>query len=142
MTALTIAEAKAQAKSLRLALVETGVTVSHSQALELVAQQNGARDWNTLHARLAAAAPTPLDIGARVAGIYLGQSFTGAITALAAERGGDRVTIRLDKPVDVVTFDSFSNMRSVISGVVNAEGVSLALTSDGQPQLSLQRAEK
>ncbi len=64
---MTIDEAKAQAKALRTALFNRGTTISHARALELVAQQNGAQDWNTLHARLAlrnARAPLILGPGA------------------------------------------------------------------------------
>ena len=50
---MTIEEAKAQAKALRAALLAQGTAISHAQALELIARQQGARDWNTLHARLA-----------------------------------------------------------------------------------------
>ena len=38
---------KAMARHLRQALADRGVTVSHSEALELVARQLGVRDWNT-----------------------------------------------------------------------------------------------
>ena len=41
---------KAMARRLRQTLADRGVEVSHSEALELVAQQHGARDWNTLAA--------------------------------------------------------------------------------------------
>ena len=42
---------KAMARRLRQTLADRGVEVSHSEALELVAQQHGARDWNTLAAQ-------------------------------------------------------------------------------------------
>src|SRR5918993_6137324 len=48
---------KQQAKRLRASLAERGVEVSHSEALELVALQHGARDWNTLAAAHAEVAP-------------------------------------------------------------------------------------
>ena len=41
---------KAMARRLREELADRGVEVSHSEALELVAHQHGARDWNTLAA--------------------------------------------------------------------------------------------
>ena len=43
---------KALAKSLRQALAERHVDISHSDSLECVARQLGWRDWNTLAARL------------------------------------------------------------------------------------------
>jgi catechol 2,3-dioxygenase-like lactoylglutathione lyase family enzyme len=56
---------KNQAKRLRTSLAERGVAITHSEALELVAHQYGARDWNTL-AALPARPPTgeaPKDFG-------------------------------------------------------------------------------
>lgn len=135
MTAL--AEAKAQARALRRALAGQGRTVSHAQALELVARQEGARDWNTLHARLAGAAPPPWSLGQRVSGRYLGQRFTGQLTAMARRGRGHAVTIRLDHPIDTVRFESFSNLRRVLHGVIDGQGLSPRRTSDGAPQLVL-----
>jgi hypothetical protein len=48
-------DAKLMAKALRKALAERDVALSHSDCLELVAQQLGVADWNTLAARIAAA---------------------------------------------------------------------------------------
>lgn len=52
---MTAPDPKALARSLRSALAGRDIAVSHSEALELVARQLGARDWNTL----AAAPPSP-----------------------------------------------------------------------------------
>ena len=49
---LTPREPKALAKSLRLALSERGIEITHSDSLECVARQLGWRDWNTLCAHL------------------------------------------------------------------------------------------
>ncbi|MBT0994858.1 bleomycin resistance family protein [Cellulomonas sp. DKR-3] len=51
---LTTQQAKAAARALRTALAEEGVEVGHARALELVARQLGARDWNTASAWLGA----------------------------------------------------------------------------------------
>jgi catechol 2,3-dioxygenase-like lactoylglutathione lyase family enzyme len=48
---------KQQAKRLRTSLAERGTEVTHSEALELVAHQYGARDWNTLAAAHAEVVP-------------------------------------------------------------------------------------
>lgn len=63
-------DSKLMAKALRQALAERGVTVSHSDALELVARQFGFANWNMLAARIEAAQvpPLPLPAGWRVAG--------------------------------------------------------------------------
>lgn len=137
MTVRTIEEAKAHAKSLRRGLAEDGTVLSHAQALELVARQNGARDWNTLSARLAKAdsAPAPFHCQQRVQGWYLGQAFKGEITALSCSGSHYSVTVRFDEPVDTVTFDSFSNMRRVVRGVVDLKGYSVRKTSNGTSHL-------
>ncbi|WP_238368717.1 glyoxalase superfamily protein [Mesobacterium pallidum] len=133
---LTVDAAKAQAKALRSALAAQGTQVSHSQALELVARQQGARDWNTLAARLGQRnAPPELALGSRVRGTYLGQAFAGEIVGISGPEGARQVDIKLDAPVDTVTFDSFSNWRHRIRGTVDAQGVSPRKTSNGQPQL-------
>ena len=137
MTVKSIAEAKAHAKSLRSALAADGTVLGHAQALELVARQNGARDWNTLSARLANAAPPPLHLHQRVQGRYLGQPFKGEITALSSSGTYYSVTVRFDEPVDTVTFDSFSNMRRVVRSVVDLDGNSVRKTSNGTLHLVL-----
>ena len=45
-------DAKAMARTLREALAAKGVTISNSEALELVAKMLGERDWNTLAAAI------------------------------------------------------------------------------------------
>lgn len=141
MTPFTLDAAKAQAKALRQALQAQGTVVSHAQALELVARQHGARDWNTLHARLTQRnAPPDLALGRRVAGRYLGQAFTGEIVALSGPDGYRHVEIKLDKPVDTVRFESFSNWRHRIRGTLDEEGRSHSKTSDGTPHLIVETA--
>ena len=55
MTTTPHPDPKAMARLLRAALADRGVTVGHGEALELVARQLGARDWNTLAATSSAA---------------------------------------------------------------------------------------
>ena len=137
MIVRSIAEAKAHAKSLRNALATDGTVLGHAQALELVARQNGARDWNTLSARLANAAPPPFHLHQRVQGRYLGQPFKGEITALSSSGTYHSMTVRFDEPVDTVTFDSFSNMRRIVKSMVDTTGNSVRKTSNGAPHLTL-----
>jgi hypothetical protein len=126
---------KMQAKRLRQKLQSSGVAVSHSKSLELVAQQHGARDWNTLQAR--AGNRLRLKVGDRVRGRYLGQAFTGELRALSLMGDGEnrRVTLHFDTPVDVVKFVSFSSLRQRVKGVIGWDGCSVEKTSDGVPQL-------
>lgn len=56
----TAHDAKGMAKAVRQALAEKNLTISHSEALEIVARQLGFDSWNILAARLAKeAAPPP-----------------------------------------------------------------------------------
>lgn len=52
-------DAKTMAKALRHRLAERGLALSHSEALELVADQFGFDDWNVLAARIAADGTEP-----------------------------------------------------------------------------------
>lgn len=130
---------KQQAKRLRAAMAGQGTPLSHSAALELVARQHGARDWNTLAARPAPLTADPAQrfaVGAMVRGHYLGQAFSGRVLALSAQAGGlYRITLHFDVPVDVVTFDSFQALRQRVNAVIDAAGVSPRRTSNGRPHL-------
>ncbi|PQA88647.1 glyoxalase superfamily protein [Hyphococcus luteus] len=131
---------KRQAKRLRAGLDEDGDFLTHSESLELIAKQYGFRDWNTLHAAVGNRPPLKrFQLGSRVKGRYLGQTFTGEIVALRTMAGDHlRVIINFDEPVDVVTFDSFSAYRSRVSAIINQEGVTAEKTSDGAAQLTME----
>lgn len=60
-------DAKIMAKSLRQRLTERGLTISHSEALELVAEQFGFDNWNILAAKLAVDAERPTSTPAQIA---------------------------------------------------------------------------
>ncbi len=131
-------ELKAQAKSLRASLANAGDEIGHGRALELIAHQHGFRDWNTLHAAVGnRPPPPPLQVGMRVGGSYLGQSFDGEIVALSLVGERYRVTLQFDDPVDVVAFDSFSNYRSRVTVTVGRDGRTTERTSDGRPHMVL-----
>ena len=136
---------KQQARRLREALGAGGAAISHGRALELVARQHGCRDWNTL-AAMAGSARTasacPVSLGERVSGHYLGQAFDGEIVGTQQLSRPDRfrVSIAFDRPVDVVTFDSFSAYRRRVSCVIDSKGVTAQKTSDGEPHLRLRLA--
>lgn len=140
MTQPSLDAIKAQAKALRQALQTEGTVVSHAQALELIARQHGARDWNTLHARLTQRNALPeLVLGDRVAGHYLGQAYSGEIVALSGSAGHRHVAIKLDQPIDTVRFESFSNWRHRIRGTLDVDGRSHRRTSDGTPHLIVKK---
>jgi len=134
-------QAKARARALRAALSGAGTPISHSEALERVAHELGYRDWNTASARLSNEPEIPLQVGDLVAGRYLKQPFTGRVLAVKELFGGAafEVTIHFDEAVDVVEFDSFSNLRTRVTVTVSASGISQARTSDGAPHMILER---
>lgn len=137
---MTIEEVKAEAKALRTALRAQGTSISHAQALEAIARRHGAKDWNTLHGRLVAReAPIRFAVGDRVRGHYLGQAFTGEILRLAGPAGHLRVEIRFDHPVNVVRFESFTNLRRRVRATIDEGGRSRGHTSDGIPHLIVER---
>ena len=138
-----IEELKSQAKRLRQAMEARGTAISHSAALELIAQQHGVRDWNTLSALATRPNEEPIaaiSVGSLVRGRYLNQPFTGKVLALAAQPGGGlhKITIHFDEPVDVVTFESFSAFRQRVNCTVDEAGRTAARTSDGRPHLELE----
>ncbi len=130
-----LGDLKSQAKRLRQTLHSTGIKLSHSEALEMLAHQYGARDWNTLHAQ--AGTRMHLRVGDRVSGRYLGQPFKADIRGLTVLGDGAhrRITLKFDTPVDVVRFDSFSSYRQRVTGEVGWDGRSVRHTSDGEPHL-------
>jgi hypothetical protein len=134
-------QAKARARELRAELAAAGKPVSHSEALERVAAELGYRDWNTASARLSNEPETPLQVGDQVAGRYLKQPFTGRVLGVREIAGGAafEVTIRFDEAVDVVEFESFSNLRTQVNITVSPSGVSHFRTSDGVPHMVLER---
>ncbi|MEP3347875.1 MAG: glyoxalase superfamily protein [Litoreibacter sp.] len=137
----SVDDLKAQAKRLRSQLAVMNTPVSHSQSLELLAQQMGLRDWNTLQAHASAMSNhrPPWAVGDFVRGRYLDQPCSGRILSLTAIAGGRfRMSLHLDEAVDVVTFQSFSSYRQRINATVDSHGVSVGKRSDGVPHLVLQ----
>lgn len=131
---------KAQAKALRRDMAARGHAMSHAQALEIIAHQWGARDWNTLSARSAQAQPGWAP-GQRVKGRYLGHPFTGRIKAARLSSSGLwSLTLRFDAAIDVVRSELFSAFRRQVNVTVNAQGRTAQKTSDGQPHMVLARA--
>ena len=64
----TYQDAKAIAKSLRDFLAARNVSLSHSECLEIVAQQFGFADWNTLAAKLTTPTAAPQQLSCSFCG--------------------------------------------------------------------------
>ena len=141
-TETRLAELKAQARRLSAALAEDGVAVSHSRALELIARQQGARDWNTLSAQVKNEPDTTdLAVGQRVRGAYLGHPFEGRIRGLRriGSAGHREVIVAFDRPIDVVASKDLSSHRRQVTCVLDNANRSPRKTSDGAPILVLDR---
>ncbi|MDP6814584.1 MAG: glyoxalase superfamily protein, partial [Alphaproteobacteria bacterium] len=118
----SIADLKVQARRLRAKLETDGTAIGHGRSLELLAQQYGYKDWNTLHASVGNRGPrSPVTIGEKVRGHYLGQAFAGTVLGVHALSAADRfrVTLEFDAPVDVVMFESFSAFRKRVSCTID-----------------------
>lgn len=134
-------ELKAQAKRLRENLANAGTPIPHAKALEMIAHQWGARDWNTLSALAASPPPARWYPGQKVRGAYLGHPFRGVIKSAAEATGGWwRVTVRFDDPVDVVASQAFSSYRRQVTARLTTEGRSVEKTSDGTVHMALKSA--
>ena len=134
----TLSEAKEQAKALRADLASRGEPIGHARCLELVAHRHGFRDWNSFHAAIRDRTPAAFIPGGRVQGRYLSQPFTATVLSVEMLRPGwFRLALDLDEAVDVVRFDSFSNLRKRVTGTVGPAGVSRERTSDGRPHLEI-----
>lgn len=142
---------KNNARRLRDALASEGIAVSHAKALELVARQEGVRDWNTLAARpnpvsTKAGEPrgtaVPFAVGENVAGTFNGNPAQGRIIGLEETIKPDlwRVTVAFNPPVDVSTSKLFSSERRRIQMVVGADGRSRRLTGTETGVMALARA--
>ncbi len=135
-------QAKARARTLRAEETAKGHPISHSAALEMVAHEQGWADWNTLSARLSNEPETPLQVGDRVCGSYLKQNFDGTVLSVTNRGDGAAfdVVIEFDVPVDVVSFDSFSNFRRRVGALISPGGTSFAKTADGVPHMVVSKA--
>ncbi|WP_244484471.1 glyoxalase superfamily protein [Mesorhizobium sp. Root552] len=137
---------KASAKRLRSALAEDGIAITHAKALELVAKQNGVRDWNTLVAQPALAAEhdgtTPFAVGDRVAGTFNGREARGRVIGLEETIKPDlwRVTVAFNPPVNAATSQLFTAERRRVQMVVGADGRSRRLTGTETGVMELKRA--
>jgi hypothetical protein len=123
---------KEQAKSLRNNKAEEGVSLGHSQCLELVAKSHGFKDWNCISAAASNEGGTSsYALGQRVSGHYLSIPFAGELVLV---KGSDDpsltiVRVKFDEAIDVVKFDSFSNFRRQVTCSLTKEGVTLEKTS-------------
>lgn len=132
---------KAEAKLLREERDKAGTPITHGAALEVVARSHGFRDWNTARAALPDRVLSPIQVGERVKGTYLGQPFEGLVIGvnLMSDMQHYQVTIKFDTPVDVVTSELFSAFRQRVTATVDVYGVSPARTGDGEPQMRVSR---
>ena len=134
---------KAEARALRAERALAGTPIAHGAALEEVARRHGFRDWNTAVAAIPERIVTPVQVGQRVRGTYLGQPFAGIVIGLQllADNHHYEVTVRFDHPVNVSRSELMGPiLRQRVRATVDLRGVSAARTSDGEPHMRVQRA--
>lgn len=133
----SLALIKAQAKRLRASLAEQGRSISHSQALELIAAHHGYRDWNTLCAVIKRHQPS-VAVGQMVEGFYLGQAVSGRVHSIEPDGLNRwRLRLQLDAAVDVVASERFSGWRRHIQAVIDGDGRTEECLSSGEAVLRL-----
>jgi len=131
------ADFKHQARRLRQALSEEGITISHGKALDLVARQSGTRNWNTLAANGSnvEAAPAqddtaPYRVGQRITGMFHTTPFDARIIAVEETIKPElwRITLQFDPAIDVAVSPNLSMSRRRFTAVVGTDGKSRRLT--------------
>ena len=137
----SISTLKSEAKALREERARAGTPLGQGQALEEVARLHGYRDWNTASATLPERIAIPVQVGERVSGTYLSRPFTGMVLGvqLMSDMRHYQVTVKFDVPVNVSKFD-WPMERQRVRATLDANGVSPAHTSDGEPHMRLRRA--
>jgi hypothetical protein len=134
---------KAEAKVLRTERSAAGAPITHGAALEEIARRHGFRDWNTAVAAIPERAVSPVQVGQRVKGSYLGRPFTGMVLGvqMRADMAHYEVTVKFDHPVDVSRSTLMGPiLRQRVRATVDLRGISLASTSDGEPHMRVRRA--
>jgi hypothetical protein len=138
------ASLKAEAKALRAERALGGNPISHGAALEEVARAHGYRDWNTAAAAIPERVASPVQVGQRVKGTYLGKPFTGLVIGvnLLSDMQHYEVTVKADQPIDVSKSQLIGPiMRHRLRSTVDLHGVSVSHTSDGEPHLRIRRIQ-
>jgi len=134
---------KAEAKALRADRALAGSPISHGAALEEIARKHGYRDWNTAAAAVPDRVASPVQVGNRVAGTYLGQPFLGLVIGvnLMGDMQHYAVTVKFDRPVNVSRSELIGPiLRQRVRATVDLHGVSMSHTSDGEPHMRIRRA--
>lgn len=138
---MTATSLKAEARLLREERAGAGEPITHGAALEMVARAHGFRDWNTARAALPERVATPVQVGERVHGTYLGQPFKGLVIGmnLMTDMQHYQVTVKFDDPVNVSRSKLFDAFRQRVTATVDVYGVTPARTGDGHPQMRIER---
>ncbi|MDB5541666.1 MAG: hypothetical protein JWQ89_3393 [Devosia sp.] len=137
------ASLKAEAKALRAERALNGAPLTQGAALEEIAHRHGYRDWNTASAALPERIATPVQVGQRVKGTYLGQPFAGIVMGLQllADMNHYQVVVKFDHPVNVSKSELMGPIyRQRVRATIDLRGISASRTSDGEPHMRLQRA--
>lgn len=136
-----IADLKTKAVALRASREDDGIPTTLTQALDILAKEQGVGDWKTLQER--ATERVRLSLGDVVNGIYFGEPFRGRVTSLEQIGAGRRikVTIRFDHSVGTVRIGGVAAYRSQVNMVLHRDGSSVRASSDGVSHLVLESVE-
>lgn len=133
------ASLKSEARLLRQDRATAGAPITQGAALEEVARKHGYRDWNTAVAALPERFVTPVQVGQRVTGTYMGKPFIGLVIGMQLTPPHFQVTVKFDHPVNVSKFASMVHNRQRVTTTIDVRGVSLSHTSDREPHMRIQR---
>ena len=133
------ASLKSEARVLREERATAGSPLTQGAALEEAARRHGYRDWNTAVAALPERFVTPVQVGQRVKGTYMGKPFIGVVIGMQLTPPHFQVTVKFDQPVNVSKFASMVHNRQRVVATVDVRGISLSHTSDGEPHMRIQR---
>lgn len=134
----SVTQAKDQAKRLRAKMLKGDKKIGHAQSLELIAHEHGFRDWNCMRVAIGNGPSKGWAVGDRVTGAYLSQPFSALVISVSnIKPEWFKLVLQLERAVDVVTSNSFSNYRQRIRGVVGPKGYSVERTSNGEPHLQI-----
>jgi hypothetical protein len=139
----TAASLKAEAKLLRAERAAAGTPITQGAALEAIARSHGYRDWNTAVAAVPVRVASPVQVGQRVKGTYLGRDFVGMVLGvqLLTDMAHYEVTVKFDRPVDVSRSTLMGPiLRHRVRATVDLRGISMTATSDGEPHMRIRRA--
>lgn len=123
----TVDQAKSMSRRLRSALAGREIDVSHSEALELVAQQLGYKNWNTAAAKLGSEVGEPLQ-RAGISKAHPKVVATAPLEGSKIAKGDILLSVTFDQPVAPGSYSFCKTSDSTFPEVIGTP----ELSSDGR----------